>query len=594
MYFDVLTLAAVADELQTTILGGRVQRVVLTGELSLGLEIYAGRRRYQLLASADPQRARIHLVQSRLTRGVEQDTPLLLLLRKYVLGGRIVSIEQPPFERIVMLSIVKATRSRNHAASIDTEADDPDQVVVDTDADDDDTIDATDADLRRCELVIEPQERRSNIILVDDDNRILESIKRVTPQMSSRVILPRRVYELPPAQAKHDPTQATAAGIEALTGGTERRLSRALVAAYRGVSPQVAREVIFRSIGRDEARLDEPLPFYTIAAQLREIFSADWAPTLVQSDTDATAYAPYTVSHLPGAVVQPSISVAIESYYAAREQLTGHRQRRDGLVQQLLASRDRLQRRRDQIAAELERAGEFERLRWEGEMIFAFAHTLQPGQTELLVENHRIAIDPQQSVVEQAQARFKAYDKARSALAGLPERLEQTENQLAGLAELTAQLAWSDTFAQIEQIAQEAVELGYIREPATGRVSKRRAGRARPLRVVSSDGLDIFVGRSARENDEVTFRIGQSGDMWLHVRIIHGAHVIIRADVAVPETTLEEAAGLAAYFSQARDEASVDVDICRRSLVRKIPGGPPGLVTYRAERTLRVAPRRPW
>ena len=113
MYFDALTLAAVVEELRATILGGRVQRVVLTGPLSIGLEIYARGRRHQLLASAHPQLARVHLVRGRLTRGVEQETPLLLLLRKYVLGGRVVGIEQPTVERAVLLSIVKAPDMRN-------------------------------------------------------------------------------------------------------------------------------------------------------------------------------------------------------------------------------------------------------------------------------------------------------------------------------------------------------------------------------------------------------------------------------------------------------------------------------------------------
>jgi len=593
MYFDALTLAAVADELRETVLGGRVQRVILTGPLSLGLEVYAHRQRVQVIASAHPQLARVHLVHGRLTRGVDQETPLLLLLRKYVLGGRIVGVEQPVLERVLVLSIVKPVRLRNS----NLPASDPDEEGVAPDADEPDAAPPDTSETLRCELVIEPQDRRSNIILVDDDNRILDSVKRVTPRMSSRVVLPRHVYELPPPPEKRDPTRVTAAGIAALASGSERDLARALVATYRGVSPQVAREAIFRALGRTTAAVDEPLPHYTLAARLRELFTAPPEPTLALDEHgQPVAYAPYALTHLPRTLAVASMSEALERFYLARERVTDHQQRRQALSDQLQAARVRLERQRDQIAGELEKAREVETLRWEGEMIFAFMHTLRPDQEALEVEGRRIALDPRQNPVEQAQARFRAYDKARSALSGLPERLEAVTNRIRGLDELQALVQISDSFAQIEQLAREAEELGYLHEPAAA-TPARRAGRPvrlRPLQLVSADGLELAVGRSARENEYVTFRLAQSDDLWLHVRAIPGSHVIVRSGGRpVPETTLLEAAGLAAYFSPARAEPAVEVDVCRRALVRKAPGGPPGLVTYRAERTLRVTPRAP-
>lgn len=616
MYFDSLTIAAVADELRETILGGRIQRVLQTGPLSIGLEIYNRGQRHQLLASAHPQFARVHLVRARLTRGVEQDTPLLLLMRKYLLGGRVVAVEQPALERILLLSIAKREETRNRAApttddrppTSDGPAEDlPDEYDLEAgdDADDSEFQDAESAVGRRssvvnplrCELIIEPMDRRANIILVDDDNLILDSVKRVTPRMSHRVVMPRQVYELPPPQEKRDPARATSEGLASMAELFAGDLGKAIVASYRGVSPQVAREAIFRALGRPRARLDEDLPWFSLAARLRELFSAPWEPCLAAGPDGPAAYAPYRLSHLPDVADQPSISAALEAFYAAREELTGHTQRRDALAQQLRAARERLARQRDQIDAELRKAGELEALRWEGEMIFAFMHGLRPGQAELQVEGRTIALDPRRSPVEQAQERFKAYDKAKSALAGLPERLAAVAARIAGAEELAALLMRSDDYDQIEQIALEAEDLGYLREhpdPTTAR-RRRRAGKARPLQLVSSEGFGIAVGRSARQNEEVTFRIGRPDDIWLHARNIHGAHVIVRVGGReVPDQTLAEAAGLAAYFSQAGDEPAVEVDLCRRALVRKVAGGPPGLVTYRAERTIRAAPRRPW
>ncbi|MDW8403367.1 NFACT family protein [Chloroflexus sp.] len=573
MYFDALTLNAVVEELRASILFGRIQRVVLVGPLTIGLEVYAhGQRRY-LLASADAQTARIHLVSQRLTRGVDGEPPFLLLMRKYLLGGRIVGIEQPPYERVVLFSITKAAESRKPLAHTDELADD--------ELDADETAEAV--ELLRCDLIVEPQDRRSNIILVDDNNLILDAIKRVTPRMSSRVIMPRRVYELPPTPAKRDPLRATAAEIEAVLGPGDP--VKALVNAYRGISPQAAREVLARACGAVPAS-GHGLPAYTIAARLREIVAEPPAPHLISDENGPTAYAPYRPLHLPGAVAMPSMSAALEAFYTARLQPLGHDQRRAELATRLLASREQLARQREQIAAELARANELDRLRWEGEMIFAFLHQLPRGATELAVEGERIALDPSRSLVEQAQERFKAYEKAKSARAVLPARLAETEARLAGLDQLLALLAVADDATQIDLIAAEAEEAGYVRPSPI----RRRPPRSRPLQVRSSDGLPIYVGRTARQNEEVTFRIARPTDFWLHARNIHGAHVIIRADNP-PERTIAEAAALAAYYSQARNDAAVEVDLCRRRAVRKIPGGPTGLVSYHPERTLRAKPQ---
>ncbi|KPV49207.1 fibronectin-binding protein, partial [Kouleothrix aurantiaca] len=173
MYFDSLTLAAVADDLRESILGGRIQRALLPSDLSVGLEIYAAGRRFHLLLSAHPQFTRAHLSSAKLSRGVERDTPLLLLLRKYIVGGRIVAIEQPELERVLVLSIVKGSQARNTPA--DDEDAPPEEEAGDEPFFDEETAWHT-------ELVVETQERRGNVILVGDDNIILESVRHISPR----------------------------------------------------------------------------------------------------------------------------------------------------------------------------------------------------------------------------------------------------------------------------------------------------------------------------------------------------------------------------------------------------------------------------
>lgn len=582
MYFDALTLAAVVDELRTAIVGGRVQRVLLPGALSVALEIYAGRRFY-LLLSAHPQFARVQLSPVRISRGADATPPLLLLLRKYVNRGRITAVEQPDLERVLLLSIAKRPLQRNS----EHEADRNDDTLPDAAAPEEETL--------RCELIVEIMEQRSNIVLVGDDNIILAAARHVTPRMSRRPVLPQTPYELPPPQAKRDPRQATAAELRAAIPGGQPDLARALVGVYRGLSPLAAREVVYRALGRTLVPTGADLPWDALAEALRRLWQTPWSPHIVVDESETIAFAPYEITHLPGARPCPSMSIALDEYYAARERLTAHQQRRDALRERLNDARERLERQRAALQSELQRAADFERLRWEGEMIFAFLHALTPGQDYVEVEGHTIALDPRKSPVECAQERFRAYDKAKNALAGVPERLRAVELRLAGLNETLALLDLAERFEEIETIAREAEAEGYLGPAPAERARKRAARPASPLRIESSDGFTIYVGRTAQQNEHVTFRLGAPDDLWLHVRGAPGAHVIIKtAGRAVPERTIEEAAALAAYYSSLRSSASVDVEIAPRRHVRKVRGGPAGLVTYQAERAVRVAPRPPW
>lgn len=573
MNFDALTLSAIADELRRTIVGGRIQRVLLPSPLSIGMEIYHAGQRHQLLASADPRAARVQLLGAKPTRGVERETPLSLLLRKYVRNGIVAGVEQPDLERVLVLSIIKHPAPRKD----------------DDDPDDDDLVED-----RRCELVCELLGQRANLILVDDDNLILDAVKRIPSDGTRRAIMPRAVYVAPPrpgagSTPRRDPRTVTANGLRALLDSPERDLGKAIIAAYAGVSPQQAREAIVRATGQPSAALDPALPFEAIAAALRGLWSEPWAPSVAYEDERPVAFAPYLMAQFSDVRPAPSISAALDSYYAAAEQITAHAQRRAALAQRLGDVRERLDRQREALRRELARAEALDRLRWEGEMIFGYLHEVQPGQRTLEVEGRTIALDPDKTPVENAQARFREYDKAKGALAGVPERLAAVEGQLSYLDETLALLELAEGFDAITAVEREVEEQGLIK--SSGKAA--RGARATPLRLRSSDGLLILVGRSAGQNEEVTFRLARPGDLWLHVRDQPGAHVVIQADDPPPERTLAEAAGLAAYFSRARASTSVEVIVTERRHVRKIPGGPPGLVSYRNEQSIRAAPVAP-
>ncbi|MDQ4100312.1 MAG: NFACT family protein, partial [Chloroflexota bacterium] len=275
--FDVLTAAAVADELREEILDGRIQRIGLVDSTTVAAEVYARGRRRALIASADPQRARLLLAASMPSLDPALITPFMLQARKYLRGGVLVGIDQPPLERVVRLSIAKrlpphnATRSRRRAAAA------PD---IEGDEDEDDTDSLAiygDVEVIRLDLAVEIMGRHSNIILVDADGLIMESIKRVTPKMSRvRPVLPRRPYTLPPPLERPDPRRLTSAGAEALlaTAKPSETLAQVLVRGLRAISPPLGREIAFRVAGDAAVRVGD-LPIEdagALARTIRELF----------------------------------------------------------------------------------------------------------------------------------------------------------------------------------------------------------------------------------------------------------------------------------------------------------------------------------
>jgi predicted ribosome quality control (RQC) complex YloA/Tae2 family protein len=564
MYFDALTMAAVADELRAQILGGRVQKVLLPDDLSIGLEVYAHCERRYLLASAHAEHARLHLAGEKLRRGVDKPTPLLLLLRKYACGGRIAAIEQPPFERVLHLGV-------QHPEGDTT-------------------------------LIVEVMGRYSNIVLVAEEGLILECIKRVGPEMSRyRSILPQHLYVPPPPQSKLNPTDVTELRLRDILADAspESPVWRALVKGIGGVSPLMAREVVYRAMGDAEAAVSQVTKVSPLLDAFQEmlmpVWEHRWQPSVVREDERLVAFAPYPLTQYGDWEEAESISQAVRAYY---EQMVGEdayaaakRKAREAIVR----ARERVRRKREALERSRVSQAQVEELRRQGEMILAYAHRIEPGQRELAapIEPDQppllIELDPSLSAVENAQRCFEKYKKAKSAAEEIPALLWRAELEMRYLDQLETDLDLAANRPEIREVEASLVEAGYIKEKRR----RRKVKRSQPLEVNSPDGLLILVGKNSRQNHEVTFRRAAPNDLWLHVRGAPGAHVIVKAGGReVPEATLRQAAQLAAYYSQARGSTHVDVAYTERRYVRPIKGAGPGLVTYAQEKTIRVAPEK--
>ncbi len=630
--FDVLTMAALSDEFSDTIVGGRIQRIGLIDRLSIGMEIYAERRRRWLVASADTQRGRVVLTDRSPSLDPALITPFGLLLRKYVRGATIVAVENPPLERILRLSIAKRIGPHNDLETVHPPTLEGTRDVVAYDAtgdsrqaslqsgglvsdlDDEDLEDDEDDDdgVVYVHLVVELMGRHSNLILIDDDGRIMESAKRVTHAMSRvRPIWPRMPYTPPPPVQKPDPRRVTAPDAKALieSATASSQISTTLVRAFRAMSPQIAREVAFRITGdaaASFAALDPADGQTTLAREIRHIYepmlTSEWAPTFYRDrETDEViAFAAYRLLHLQATADEELTSSVSEAADAAEAgelpgSATTHLQRRARLSASIDDARQRLQARLASFDAQAAKAAESERLRTWGELIYAYIWQVSPGQSELVVDDVTVPLDPALSAKANAQAYFERYRKAQGAASTLPALREQAEHEMAYLEQLLVLVQQAHGFAEIEALVNEwtAQRPGAADAAPANRPNKRKDDAKRPKPLRDSDGNAIYIGHSGRQNDLVTFDLAGPDDTWLHARGVPGSHVIVRwrtpGSTEAPDT-IEAAAALAAYYSAARNASSVEVDVTKRKHVRKIKGAGPGMVTYRQERTIAVRP----
>jgi predicted ribosome quality control (RQC) complex YloA/Tae2 family protein len=572
MYLDALTISALVDEFLDTLAGGRIQDTLSVDETGLGMEIYsyADHQRRYLYLSADRMQPRVHLVEDKLRRGLTTPKQIALLLRRYTEGGIVAHVSQPAWERVLIFDI-----------------EGPEGAV---------------------ELILEPMERRSNIILVQN-GIIIDSMRRVGPEDNRyRLTLPAHEYVPPPPQTnKHNPFTLTQPELESIfraeTAGADadpkRKAFQTLSGALLGFSPLLAKEVIFRAQGNINVRTreaDVAAIFETMQTVLQPLRQRDWQPGIVESDGRAEAFSVYPITHMEGWHLVDSISEALARFYGEPTGEEAYTAGKKPVFAAIEEARAKLGAKLASLERSMTDDAEREVLRENGELILAYQYTLQPDQTELQAQYDAdqparvIRLNPELTPLENAQQYFNRYNKAKKAFDDVPRLIRETQQELAFIDQLETDLQLASNWPEIDDVQQELQAKGYWK----GKTAKRigGAGQSAPLRVVTDEGFVIWVGRNSRQNEMVSFKKASADDLWLHVRGVPGAHVVIRNDGRpVPESVLEQAASLAAYYSAKRGEGKVDVDVTQIKHVRKIKGAGAGMVTYRNEETRVAIPR---
>lgn len=556
MSFDGLVTRAIVYELQE-IIGGRITKIYQPSQTDLLLYIRTYGQNYRLLLSSHPAYARVHFTH--LSYDNPKEPPMFcMLLRKHIEGAIIDRIEQVGMERIIHIDL----RTRNELGDETT---------------------------RR--LIIEIMGRHSNIIFIDPNtNHIFDSIKRVNHAMSQvRQIYPGATYVAPPSQNKKNPLQVDQNQFIASFDYNSGQLDKQMVQRFTGIGPLLAKEIVHRAgLGSREQLWDAFKNVMKLAEEHK------FKPSIKKTSTK-TFFSPWPLYHLHGEEhVFPSMSDCLEQFYFGKAEQDRMRQQNQDLIRKLKNEIEKNKRKIQLLEQEMKDAEKADTYRIYGELVTAFMHQIQRGDTVLEAINYydptnptiQIPLDSALSPSENAQHYFKKYNKLKAAKKWNAEQIAKAKQEMEYLESVLVQLE-NASLNDLEQIREELEEEGWLKK--TSRPSRKKKEVPMPMRVLSSDGTLILVGRNNKQNDYLTHKLASPTDTWLHTKDIPGSHVVIRSK-EISKNTLLEAAMLAAYYSKARESSQVPVDYTLIKHVKKPSGARPGFVIYEHQQTIYVTP----
>lgn len=611
MALDGIVTRAIVHELQSFI-GARIGKIYQPNNHDLIFILRGAGGGGKLLLSANPTYPRLHLTE-RNTINPAEAPMFCMLMRKHCEGGTIESITQVGMERIIHINI----KTRDELGDVSAK-----------------------------KIIIELMGRHSNIILTElSTGTIIDGIHHVTPSISSyRIVMPGIAYTEPPQQHKLNPLEITkekfiqlisAAEEDALLEKVEeeqepeeliegelanlitKEEARAkpdgsggpspsadpvgwIVHAFSGISPLVAGEIALRVRDSKAEITAEEFPI-----RLWEAFDSLIKPArdnVFSPVSGANAKGKMIFSAIPLTLLgddakhYSSISECMEDYYGDKAERDTVKQRVSDLIRFLTNERSKNVKKLANLQKDLDEAQDADRYRIWGELLFASLHAVSKGDKEASLINYYdenqaemvIPLDPLLSPSDNAQRYFKKYNKYKNSLIVINEQLKKTHEEIVYMESLLQQLAHA-SLNDIEEIRDELVSQGYLRDRSKKGKKKKKSTKPTIQVFTSSEGIDIYVGKNNLQNEYVTNRLASPNDTWLHTKDIPGSHVVIRSE-QFGDATLEEAAQLAAYFSQAKQSSSVPVDCTLIRHVRKPSGAKPGFVIYDHQKTLFVTP----
>lgn len=577
MALDGIVIAALVKELRDTLLGGHIQKIAMPEKNELLLTVKNHAAQHRLLISCEASLPLLYL------QAENKPSPLTapgfaMLLRKHIGSGKITAVEQLGLERIVRIE----TTQLNELGDIAPRA-----------------------------LYTELMGKYSNIIFTDENDVILDSMRRVPASVSSlREVLPGRPYFVPEKLQKTNPLELSETDFTAaLTAQGSLPLDRALSSAFSGISSLIAQEVLFRTSLEprevfDGLSAEKRNALYSVFSSLMEAVRTErFEPVMYLRDEVPVEFSALPLETLKAEGLEArrytSVSELLYSYYALRAESSRMRQKSSDLRRLVQNHLERSQRKRILQEKQLADSQKKEKYRIYGDLLNSYAYQIPAGADHYVAENFydenrplRIPLDKNLSPAENAKKYFDRYAKLKRTELAVGAELEKTVQEEAHLASVLTALELATEESDLAEIREELAAFQYVKRQRTQKGKRPQKIQSHPLHFRSSDGFDIYVGKNNYQNEELTFKVASGSDWWFHAKGMPGSHVIVKANgQELPDRCFEEAAALAAYYSKGRDQDKVEIDYLQRRNVKKVNGAPPGFVIYHSNWSMMAKPQ---
>ena len=574
MAFDGIVISNLSYELNTNLVGGRISKISMPEENELIFTIKNNAKTYRLLISASASLPLVYLTD--VNKPAPKVAPaFLMLLRKYIGTAKITDIFQMGLERILCFKL-------EHLNEL--------------------------GDLSHKCMYVEIMGKHSNIIFTDENNKIIDSIKRISANMSSlREVLPGREYFLPDELKKKDLLNTELEEFIEILKSKEYALSKSIYMNFAGISPLIAEEIVLRASLSSQApstslsELEYTHLFHTIKNLLDDISSHNFSPNIVYRKEEAIEFSSVKLYSYESDEYKntyyDSISKMLYDFYSSRESFVLNRQKSSDLRRIVNTALERASKKYDLQEKQLQDADKKDIYRIYGDLLNTYGYSLKGGESSFTTENFydenkeiTIPLDKNKTAKENAKKYYDKYAKLSRTTKALSEEILNTKNDIEHLLSIQTALEVSSDDESLSQIRQELVDFGYIKKHSS---VKQKKSTSHPYHYISTDGYDIYVGKNNYQNEELTFKVATGNDWWFHAKGIPGSHVILKSnnEEELPDRVYEEAAALAAFYSKAKDSEKVEVDYIQKKNIKKVAGAAPGFVIYHSNWSMVAAPK---
>ena len=567
MSYDGIVTRKVVNEIREKLLGGKIQKITQPSKNDIVLNVYSMGKSYKLLLSANNNEARINLTQKKYEN---PDIPpnFTMVLRKHINQAKIIDIIQKDLDRVVIFSI----------SSID-------EMGFDTSK----------------KLIVEIMGKYSNIILVDDNYKVIDSIKRVNENMSSiRQILPGVKYEF----VDNDKYDITDESFDYDIKKLDQKLSdstrpdKIFHKTYTGFSPIVGKELIYRAgidsrINWGLVSESEKDRLNNLLYELRdEIINGNLKSFTYSDDKKIKEFHTIKLSHLDFKEKSYStMSESIEEFYNINKSHDRLNQIKTSLIKKINSHIKNTNKKLNILSNNILQESKIEGLRKNGDLLSANVHKISKGDNKIIVDDFydnnkkiEIKLDPTKTPWENTENYYTKAKKIKNSVDYAKKDIPRQNDYLEYLNQLCDFINRSQSIEDLNDIRDEMIENNLIKKSHKHKIKNKKS---KPYHYKTKNGSDMYVGKNSKQNDYITLKLANKDDLWFHVKDVPGSHVILRSD-NINDEDINIASYLAAVNSSISSDNKINIDYTEKKNVNKAKGAKPGMVYYENFSTITI------